>query len=307
MWLISLMAVILCSYFAAKMVSNFLALHFEGGISGGLQKAVTLTLEEQLIEKQPIEAYSAIVERNIFDSRDVLPEPGTEAAAEEEVITTGEAQATSLPIKLISTFSVGAGTDKRSSCIISAGGDKKGGAQDVYTVEDEKQFAPETKIVKILYNRVEFINKKRLEYVDLEDFTKGLNINQPPKAEKASVVQKEEGEKENIEQSSEGQFVIDRAEIDSAIANLDKLYTQIRAVPHFKDGKPAGLKLLSIKSGSVFSKLGLQRGDILMKINDTDLDIKKGLEIFNQLKTENNIKIDVERKGASQTLNYEIR
>ena len=292
MWLINLMAVVLCSYFAAKMVSNFLALSFEGGILGGAQKVVTLTLEEQHIEKQPIEAYSIIVERNIFDSRDVLPEPGTEAAEEEEqVITTGEAQVTSLPIKLISTFSVGAGTDKRSTCIISAGGDKKGGAQDIYTVEDEKQFAPETKIVKILYNRVEFINKKRLEYVELQDFTKGLNINQPPQEEKAAVVQKEAGEKENIEQS----------------ANLDKLYTQIRAVPHFKDGKPAGLKLLSIKSGSVFSKLGLQRGDILMKINDTDLDIKKGLEIFNQLKTENSIKIDVERKGATQTLNYEIR
>ncbi|HCC24189.1 MAG TPA: hypothetical protein DEP85_01575 [Holosporales bacterium] len=302
------MAVVLCSYFAAKMVSNFLALSFEGGILGGAQKVVTLTLEEQHLEKQPIEAYSIIVERNIFDSRDVLPEPGTEAAEEEEqVITTGEAQVTSLPIKLISTFSVGAGTDKRSTCIISAGGDKKGGAQDIYTVEDGKQFAPETKIVKILYNRVEFINKKRLEYVELQDFTKGLNINQPPQEEKAAVVQKEAGEKENIEQSAEGQFVIDRAEIDNAIANLDKLYTQIRAVPHFKDGKPAGLKLLSIKSGSVFSKLGLQRGDILMKINDTDLDIKKGLEIFNQLKTENSIKIDVERKGATQTLNYEIR
>ncbi len=81
----------------------------------------------------------------------------------------------------------------------------------------------------------------------------------------------------------------------------------MRAVPHFKDGNPNGLKLLSVRAGSLFSKLGLQRGDILQKINGMDLDIKKGLEIFNQLKSENNIVMVIERKGAPQTLEYEIK
>lgn len=313
MWLISLVAVVICSYFLARMTANFIALQFEGSptppsvklseASGG-EKAVALTEED----------ITPIAERNVFDSQAVPPsaQPDEKGAEPEvdvnaDVDPNGEAVATSLGIKLISTFSVGAGTDERSTCIISEG--KGQGSQDVYTVGGEKSFAPEAKITKILHDRVEFIRSGRLEFVALDDFTKGsASITQPPvrDTESATPAAKKDAEPA-IEKSADGKFVIDRAEIDNAIANLDKLYTDIRAVPHFKDGRPDGLKLLSVKAGSIFSKLGLQRGDVLQKINGMDLDIKKGLEIFNQLKTESHIAMDVERRGSNQVLNYEIR
>lgn len=263
-------------------------------------------------EAKPLarEDYDRIVERNIFDSQhiqDTTTAEADETESEEPVDLSGEAVATSLSVKLVSTFSVGDGTDPRSSCVISKGGR---GDEDVYTVGDEKQFAPDTKVVRILYDRVEFVNKGRLEYVELEDFAKGVTMNVPPKEEATGeqTPSAEEGEEETkIEKTGSGTFVIDRAEIDEALANLDKLYTEIRAVPHFKEGRPNGLKLLSVRSGSIFSKLGLRRGDILQKINGLDLDIKRGLEIFNQLKSESRITIDLERRGSTQTMDYEIR
>lgn len=309
MWAISLAAVVLCSYFLARMAANFVAAQFEtpaalmGGKAEKEETVVQAPAEEKIIAGP--ESLKPIIERNIFDSQATGEVAETETVPEQEVDLTGEARPTSLKIKLISTFSVGGGMDQRSSCIIEGGEGK--GRQDVYTVSDQKQFAPDTKIVKILNSRVEFVNKGHLEYVELEDFTKVASLNVPPTPLDTTVITKGEKEGEKIEQAGEGKFVIDRAEIDSAIANLDKLYTQIRAVPHFKEGKPNGLKLLSVKKDSVFAKLGLKRGDILQKINGMELDIKKGLEIFNQLKTETSITIDVERGGAQQALEYEIR
>lgn len=311
MWLISLLAVVLCSYFLAKMTANLIAMRFEGKWVTAASVPVPAGGAETEAALQP-EAYAPIVQRNIFNSlatgAEEKPAEGEEEITEEEItVPEGEAVPTSLKIKLISTFSVGEGADERSTCIIDSGSGKT--PQDVYTVNDEKQFAPETKIVKILYNRVEFVHKGRLEYVELEDFASGVAINVPPTDSPASAPEdKAPGEGEpGIEKTSESSFVIDRAEIDEALANLDKLYTQIRAVPHFKEGKPNGLKLLSVRSGSLFSKLGLKRGDILQKINGMDLDIRRGLEIFNQLKNETKIVMEVERRGNPQTLEYEIR
>ncbi len=310
MWLISLVAVIACSYFLASMTASLVAIKFQDQLampplkSGGSKT----TLKDKPVEE---EAYKPILERNVFDSRAVgVATPGNLPAQVPEQQSTpsngGEPVLTTLPIKLLSTFSVGLGLDGRSSCSISAGANK----QDVYTVNDKKQFAPDTKITRILYDRVEFTNKGRPEYVMLEDFTKGkVSLTRPttPGVTPPVLEPVAENAPTKIEQTAEGKFVIDRAEIDEAVANLDKLYTQVRAVPHFKDGNPDGLKLLSVKPGSLFAKLGLKRGDILKKINGNDLDIKKGLELFNQLKNENQITLDVERQGAPQSMEYEIR
>lgn len=310
MWLITLGAVVICSYFLAKMTSNFIAMQFDTGVGISAPSLIPAISADAAGKLGNIESYKPILERNVFDSKSVLSDSVVSAdetdGPGEDAILEGEAVKTSLSVKLQSTFSVGAGTDSRSSCIISSGGGK--GEGEVYLVGDEKSFAPDTRITKILYNRVEFAHKSRLEYVELEDFTQGMAMNVPPRDEPTGTVADRDEKKDvAIEKKDEGSFVIERAEVDEAIANLDKLYTQIRAVPHFKEGKPNGLKLLSVRSGSIFSKLGLVRGDILKRINGNELDIKKGLDIFNQLKNETKLTVDLERKGSDQTLEYEIR
>jgi len=67
------------------------------------------------------------------------------------------------------------------------------------------------------------------------------------------------------------------------------------------------MKILSVRSGSLFSKLGLQRGDILQRINGIELDVRKGFEIFNQLKDQKSLTVDLIRQGSNQTFEYEIR
>ncbi|MFA4875517.1 MAG: hypothetical protein WC690_09295, partial [bacterium] len=110
-----------------------------------------------------------------------------------------------------------------------------------------------------------------------------------------------------VKTEAPGKFTVDQKEVDDALQNLDRLYTEIRAVPNFSGGKVSGMKILSVKNGSLFSKLGLRRGDVLQKINGMELDVKKGFEIFNQLKEQKTITLDLIRQGQPTTLEYEIR
>ena len=155
---------------------------------------------------------------------------------------------------------------------------------------------------------VAYFLTKFLEYVEIENFGSqkissdvpfskidGANPNDPSKT--AGGVSKK----------GDTKFVVDQAEIDNALANLDRLFTEVRAVPNFVGGKPSGLKLLYMTPTSLFGKLGMQKGDVIERINGVEIDIKKGLEIFNQLKGEKKITIDVERNGQKQTLDYDIR
>lgn len=306
MWLINLGFVVVCAYFVASMTAQLVAMKLEGDmLVPQFQKIVPLDEPQKSLETD-VELYKVVVERNIFNSQDtgqVASGGETVPTPEDDVLPSdGKAVLTTLGIKLISTFSVGAGVDQRSTCVVSGSTAKEA---DVYTVGDTKQFAPDTKIVRILYDRVEFFNKKRLEYVLLQDFAKMSSV--PSRFDTTNKLPPSSEEPAKISEAAAGQFIVDRAEIDAAIANIDKLYTEVRAVPHFKDGAPNGLKLISVKSGSLFSKLGLKRGDILKKINGNELDIKKGLELFNQLKTETQISLEVERKNEIQTMQYEIR
>jgi general secretion pathway protein C len=168
---------------------------------------------------------------------------------------------------------------------------------------------PNTKLTLVQPDRIEFINNGRLEYAEVGE-DGGPSIFGPPNyGEKvASSEEPDAGEKASlIKSEGGGKFTVDQAEVDDAIQNLDRLYTDIRAVPNFSGNKVSGMKILSVKNGSIFSKLGLKRGDVLQKINGLELDVKQGFAIFNQLKDQKNITLDLIRQGQPMTLDYEIR
>lgn len=304
-WVIYLFFIFMGTYFLAKIGATLIAAKIR--IPKKYQASPVAALVPQDGGVQTFEEYRVVMERNIFDSREIEPEAEVVQEEPAEVNLEGPAVKTSLPIKLVSTVSVGNGTDKRSSATISTG---KGG-EEIYSVEDEKQFSPGVKIVKILPSRIEFVNNRRLEYAEIEDFGGGVSTGRPISSldrpasapSKTSAAPSSEG----IQEVSEGKYVVDRGELDTALSSLDKLFTQIRAVPQFKDGKASGLKLLSVRSGSLFAKLGLRRNDVLERINGQTVDMKQGMQIFSTLKDSDRISIDLLRNGQKTTLEYDIQ
>lgn len=314
MWVLTLVAVVMVSYLLARMTSLLIADQFpDVMVSASFAEKEGGVLKETADKVVDV---SVILKRNFFDAEESQFASEEEGALDSEAIASSEEGAdnqtavkTGLNMSLISTVSVGNGENPFSSCVIEF--EKK---QGVYKVASQPSFAPDTKIIRVLPKRVEFLNKDRLEYVELVDFAKGLSpytkpdrspllSGDAPVTEKLEV----ETEEEVADVQHEGnRFQIPRAEVDKALENLSLLYTEIRAVPYFKDGKADGFKLISVKKSSLFEKLGLKRGDILKSINGNVLDIQSGLKLFNELKNETSFILEVERRGTEQSFYYDI-
>ncbi len=106
---------------------------------------------------------------------------------------------------------------------------------------------------------------------------------------------------------SESNYNIERGEVDKALNNLNEVATQARIVPSFKNGKANGFKLFSIKPGSIYSKIGMQNGDVIQKINGYEMNSPdKALEIYQKLKDARTVTIELQRRGQPMTFNYSI-
>lgn len=317
-WLGSLFFTLCLSFFVAKIVGVYLASLLEVPRSIALIAETDRAAESPVVED--LEAYAAIKERNIFDASDApTPEPCKPGDERPECQTqaaqtlSGEPVKTSLPIKVLSTVVVGDGKDGRSTAVVDAGGGK---GIDVYAVRDpEKTFGTGVVLIQIKPRRIEFLNNNRLEFAEIVDDSTLASIFVAPEELKdgatAGAAAPSAGDAvptgEKVAQVSEGKYVVDQGEIDAALTNLDQLYTQIRAVPNFEAGKVQGMKILSIKPGSIFAKLGLQRGDVLDRINGQQIDIKNGFQLFNQLKEQKQFSLDLKRGGKTESFEYEIR
>jgi general secretion pathway protein C len=178
-----------------------------------------------------------------------------------------------------------------------------------YMIGDKVQGA---EVVEIERLRVIVINNNRREYIDgtAGDGTpapiaaapvvsaKAINDAPPPSVALGA----------GVKQVSENDYEIPRAEIDKTLANLNDVAMQARIVPAFKDGVAQGFKLFSIRPDSIYSKIGIQNGDVIKRINGFDLNSpEKALEIYSKLKESSRIDIEVERNGASVRKTYNVK
>ncbi|WDT81411.1 MAG: PDZ domain-containing protein [Candidatus Manganitrophus sp.] len=102
--------------------------------------------------------------------------------------------------------------------------------------------------------------------------------------------------------------MVDRREIENAVNNLPQLLTKARIVPNFSEGKPDGFRIFAITEDSLYAKIGLQNGDILHRVNGIEVkDPQNFLKVFEQLKDENAINVDLVRNNQRETFSYEVR
>lgn len=178
-----------------------------------------------------------------------------------------------------------------------------------YMVGDRVQGA---EIVEIERLRVIIINNNRREFIDS---TPGDGSGAPPPpAPVISARAVDTGPPPSValgtgvKQLSDNDYEIPRAEIDKTLANLNDVAMQARIVPAFKDGVAQGFKLFSIRPDSIYSKIGIQNGDVIKRINGFDLNSpEKALEIYSKLKESSRIDIEVERNGAAVRKTYNVK
>lgn len=101
---------------------------------------------------------------------------------------------------------------------------------------------------------------------------------------------------------------LDRREVDQAIGDLPKLLSQARAVPVMAGGAMSGFRMDYIAPSSFYEKIGLHQGDVLKQVNGVEIrDPSTMLTLFQQLRNERTVKLDVLRNNQRATLLYDIR
>ena len=111
-----------------------------------------------------------------------------------------------------------------------------------------------------------------------------------------------------IRKIGEGKFMVDQREIASSTENLSQVLTQARALPYMEAGKTIGFRISEIVPGSIYEKIGLVNGDVVQRVNSQDVDDPgKFFQLYQGLKDEKRISIDLLRNGQRQSLNYDIR
>lgn len=116
------------------------------------------------------------------------------------------------------------------------------------------------------------------------------------------------GPESGIRAVGEHAYEIPSTELQSALARMDQLVTQARALPAIEDGKSVGFKLAAIRPNSLYSKIGLQNGDVLKRINGLTLDSpERVLEAFTKLREARHIELDIDRGGGPVRKVYDVR
>ncbi len=102
--------------------------------------------------------------------------------------------------------------------------------------------------------------------------------------------------------------VVDRREVEQAMNDLPKLLSQARAVPNTVNGVINGFRLDYIAPTSFYEKIGVQAGDVLQRVNGVDIrDPSTMLNLLQQLKNEQTVKLDLVRNNQRSTITYELR
>ncbi len=178
-----------------------------------------------------------------------------------------------------------------------------------YMVEDLVLGA---KVIAVERSRVIVLNNNRREYIDGTPGDGAASVPVSTTVAIAAPMRNDAPPSQvlgaGVKQLSENDYEIPREEITKTLSNLNDVAMQARIVPAFKDGAAQGFKLFSIRPDSIYTKIGVQNGDVIKRINGLEMNSpEKALEIYSKLKDSARIDIEIERNGAAVRKTYNVR
>src|ERR1041384_6256945 len=293
-WALNLAAVLIGAYLAARTVNTFAA--------SAIAPKPALMQQASSIAPQAASAQRAELDADkvarLFDVPLPKPPPSGEAAPVEQQ----HAGWNPVPVRsslhgtLVGTAM--ADPPKYSLCQIT---NPDLNETQVYGIGDKYQGA---RIYAVEQKRVLIDNNGSNEYID-------ASASAPPTLGVAPMpggpVQLPNQDGGGVKQLSENQYRVAKSEINNALTNLSDLATKARIVPSFKNGVANGFKLFSIVPDSLYSKIGVQNGDVIRRINGYEMNSPdKALEIYQKLRDASRIEIELERRGETIRKSYSI-
>jgi general secretion pathway protein C len=105
-----------------------------------------------------------------------------------------------------------------------------------------------------------------------------------------------------------GKYQLDRRQVQQSIENPERILTDARLLPNFKDGKQEGFIISEVVRGGLYENLGIRNGDILLNVNNLEISNPEvAIQAMSTLKGTNDINLDIIRNGKKISLDYKIR
>lgn len=234
---------------------------------------------------EPVESYKAVSERNLFGTTDktLAEKLGAyqTAAAQPDITTTFEVRGTV------------AGDAKYGFAVIE---DKTQKKQRLYKVGDSINGA---RVIRIMRNAVAFKVNDQEKILKIPETTEKpfLPLGSAPGTAAPPVIA-----------ASGGGMTVNKGDITASMKDMGTMLSQAVVRPYFSGGVPDGFMVSSIKSGSIYQKIGLVDGDVIQGVNNRKMTSGDDMiELYNSLKSSSGMSLKVKRQGRQVSFDYNFK
>ena len=242
------------------------------------------------LKDHPMAYYRPVLERDLFNTKSSAPTQPQTSALDLDAM-----EETKLTLKLWGTVS---GDPQTAYAVIE---DTQKREQNLYRIGDAVQDAT---LKAILREKVILSVNGKDEILAMEEPQEGTG-------RIASSAARAGGRASFSPQAAINRtqrISLNRSMIDQAMQDVSKLMTEIVIRPHLEDGQPAGLSLNNIKPNSIFRRMGLRNGDVLVGVDGQAISsVDDALRLYENLKSSDGVKVQIKRRGQERTIDYNIR
>ena len=254
------------------------------GVQTPPRAASSTTTPPVMETKVPLTQYNIITDRNLFNTT------AQEVSAQPQKVDLETLKQTDMKLKLWGTVTRQDGT---AYAVIE---DTKTREQNLYRTGDAIENA---KVKMILREKVVLTVNESDEILTMEEIVSsgrtrrsGIQDRSTPKLPVSSYSRK---------------VTLNRESMESALQNIGQLMDQATIRPHIEDGRSAGISITGIKPNAIFRKMRLRNGDVITGVNGRPIEsVEDAVNIFDDLTSSSEIKIDIKRRGRQQTIDYRI-
>ena len=233
-------------------------------------------------QKMQLAGYSSILKNNPF---------GFSGEEISQLTASMDDKAQNTDIKLIGTV---VGSKKMSYGVF----EDSSGMQDVFKVGDSVFGLG--KLYSVKKDKALLRQREKTIEILLED-VKIKEVKKPVSGEPSSA-------SKFAQRVGRGAYMLDQAKVQQAVSNPNQIMTDARFKPNVVNGRQEGFILSEVKTGGIYHSLGLQNGDVLLRINEYEIsNTERALQAFTALKGMERVQIDLIRGGSKMTMTYQIK
>ena len=112
----------------------------------------------------------------------------------------------------------------------------------------------------------------------------------------------------SVRSLGKGEYIIDQKAIQYALDNPTQIMMDAKFIPNMTKDKQEGFVLREVRKNGIYDNLGMQNGDVLLRINDFSISNPENvLQAFTALRGMDKIQLDIIRDKNRMAMNYQIR